>query len=318
MSGRKIPNKGEEDNGLIFNVQKFSLHDGAGIRTLVFFKGCPRKCKWCSNPEGQSYSPELAFNTNKCIGTAECDWCMRACKLEAIREGADGKIEIDKNACDNCGECAEACPSKALELFGAYMTVDEVISVVEEDSGFYARSGGGLTLSGGEPLSQAEFAAKLLKTARARGIDTAIETTGHCAWEDLANICPHVNQIFFDIKSMDADKHKAGIGVGSERILENLRKLSKTFPEIPLTVRTPIIPGFNDSPEDIRAIVNFLSDTSRACEYELLPYHRFGEPKYRQIGKEYPLQEIEPPSQERMTILREVIRSCDNILNRPA
>ena len=172
MSERKIPNKGEEDSGLIFNVQKFSLHDGTGIRTLVFFKGCPLKCRWCSNPEGQSYSPELAFNANKCIGTAECDWCMRVCKLEAIREGADGKIEIDRNACDNCGECAEACPSKALELFGKYMTVDEVISVVEEDSGFYARSGGGLTLSGGEPLSQAEFAARLLKTASVGSILT--------------------------------------------------------------------------------------------------------------------------------------------------
>ena len=233
--------------GLIFNIQRFSLHDGSGIRTLVFLKGCPLECKWCSNPEGQSRSRELAYNTNKCISTKECDRCRQACEKGVIKEGGEAKIRIDRRLCNNCGDCVAACPAQALELFGKYMSVDEVIKVVEEDSSFYARSGGGLTLSGGEPLSQAAFVIELLETAQGRGIDTALETSGVCDWKDLEVSCGHLNQVFFDIKSVNGGKHKAATAVDNKIILENFQRLRRSYPQLSITVRTPLIPGFNDS-----------------------------------------------------------------------
>ncbi len=269
-------------------------------------------CKWCSNPEGQSYSPELAYNVNKCIGMNECDRCMRVCKPGAVREGSDGKVEIDRELCDNCGSCVDVCPSKALELFGRHMSVDDVIKVVEEDSGFYARSGGGLTLSGGEPLSQAKFVGRLLEAARSRGIDTALETSGYCDWEDLRYACSLANQVFFDIKSMDPKKHKDAVGVENGLILDNFRRLCESLPDIPIIVRTPIIPGFNDSPNDIRLIADLIGAMPGSPKHELLSYHGFGEPKYRQLGKQYPLQGLKPPPEERMAVLRRVLRSSES------
>jgi pyruvate formate lyase activating enzyme len=309
MPRAQASNPDGKSRGLIFNIQKFSLHDGTGIRTLVFLKGCPLKCSWCANPEGQSYALDLAYNANKCIGTSECGRCVQACARRAVRECDDGKIEIDRALCDNCGECVEACPSRALEAFGTYVDVEDVIRAVEEDSSFYVRSGGGLTLSGGEPVSQAAFVIRLLQTARGRGIDTALETSGYCNWKDLEGVCAHVNQIFFDIKSMDPVKHRRNVGVENGPILDNFRRLCEAFPDLAVTVRTPVIPDFNDSPEDIRAIADFIDSVAGACPYELLPYHRFGEPKYHQLGKAYPLCDLVPPPDEHMRILRAAIQS---------
>ena len=296
-----------DDRGLVFNIQKFSLHDGAGIRTLIFLKGCPLKCGWCANPEGQSRRPELAFNLERCIGVDECGLCLRACcGPEAITPSADGKIAIDRKQCSDCGDCVEACPSRALGLFGKYMTVGDALKIVEEDSAFYARSGGGLTLSGGEPLMQARFAIDLLKTARDRGIDTAIETTGHCAWDTLEAACRNANRVFYDVKSLDSERHRQETGVDNRLILENLERLRRHFPELTVTVRTPIVPGFNDSPEDVEAIARYLQRLPGDIEHELLPYHGFGESKYSQLGMSYPLKDLDPPSEQRMAALRGV------------
>jgi pyruvate formate lyase activating enzyme len=292
--------------GLIFDIQKFSLHDGEGIRTLVFFKGCPLSCAWCSNPEGQASRPELVVARDRCIGTGECDRCLSACGAGALGRASDGKVEIDRRRCDGCGDCADACPSKALEVSGEFASVDDVIRAVEEDGAFYARSGGGLTLSGGEPLSQAGFARDLLATARARGLDTAIETSGLCAWKSLEAAAPHVDQIFYDIKCMDREKHERATGVSNEVILENFRKLRERFPGTPVVVRTPVIPGVNDTEEDIGAIAEFIAGAGGASAYELLRYHGFGEPKYRKLGRTYPLECAEPPSEERMRALGEI------------
>jgi pyruvate formate lyase activating enzyme len=294
------------DRGLVFNIQKFSLHDGTGIRTLIFLKGCPLTCGWCANPEGQSRRPELAFNLERCIGVGECGLCLEPCGHEAIKPTDDGKIAIDRKLCSECGDCVETCPSRALELFGDYMSVEDALKVVEEDSAFYARSGGGLTLSGGEPLLQADFAIRLLKTARDRGIDTAIETTGHCAWDSLEAACHSANQIFYDVKSLDSEKHTRETGVDNGLILENLRKLRERFPELAVTARTPIVPGFNDLPEDVEAIGKYLQSLPGDVKHELLPYHGFGEPKYGQLGMSYPMENFEPPSEQRMTALRVV------------
>ncbi|MBI4765423.1 MAG: glycyl-radical enzyme activating protein [Deltaproteobacteria bacterium] len=206
------------DQGLVFNIQKFSLHDGKGIRTLVFLKGCPLRCKWCSNPESQNRDPELAYNANKCIGVKACGWCIEACERAAIYQRDDGKMGVDRLLCNNCGHCLDVCPSKAFELFGQILSADEIIKMVEDDSVFYARSGGGLTLGGGDPVFQPVFAANLLRTAQTKGIDTAIETAGHCRWEDLKNIGRYSGTIFFDLKSMDPLKHRQGVGVDNNLI----------------------------------------------------------------------------------------------------
>ena len=292
--------------GRIFDIQKFSLHDGTGIRTLVFLKGCPLACAWCSNPEGQSSTPELVYTRDRCLGTGECDRCMQACPAGAIGRDADGTVKIDRQLCDNCAVCAYICPSEALQVSGDLVSVDHVMRVVEEDSGFYVRSGGGLTLSGGEPLSQPEFVKALLVTASSRGVDTVIETSGLCRWETLAAIAPLVEQMFYDIKCMDAEKHQRTTGVTNAGILENFRRLRRHFPEIPVIVRTPVVPGVNDSEEEIGAIVDFINAAGGAAGYELLPYHRFCEAKYGKLGKVYPLKDIDPPSEERMAALRSI------------
>jgi len=296
----------DEPRGTIFDIQKFSLHDGTGIRTLVFFKGCPLACAWCSNPEGQADSAELLYARDRCIGTAECDRCIPACTAGAIGAGDDGKIEIDRERCDHCGDCADACPSRALEMSGRPVSVDDVIRAVEEDSGFYVRSGGGLTVSGGEPLSQAEFVAELLATARSRGLDTVVETSGLCPWESFERVAPHVDQIFYDIKCVDPARHRRETGVSNEVILENFRRLRAEFPEMAVVVRTPVIPGVNDREEDIREIARFIGDAGGASAYELLPYHGFGEGKYHRLGRTYPLTRAEPPSEPQMAALRQI------------
>ncbi len=297
---------GHLEQGLIFNIQKFSLHDGTGIRTLVFLKGCPLACEWCSNPEGQGDSAELVFTRALCIGTDECERCLHVCSPRAISCGSDAKVEIDHLACDGCGECVSACPSKALEMSGRLMSVEDVIREVEEDGSFYARSGGGLTVSGGEPLSQPEFVKRLLATARRRGLNTAIETSGLCSWKSLEEVAPHADQILYDIKCIDLETHRRETGVSNERILENLAELRRRFPQTPVVVRTPIIPGVNDTEEEIQAIVDWVKEAGGASAYELLPYHGFGEPKYRKLGRSYPLEHVKPPSEARMAALRAI------------
>jgi len=193
-------------------------------------------------------------------------------------------------------------------LFGEYMHVDEVIKIADEDSGFYVRSGGGLTIGGGEPLSQAIFAARLFQKAQSHGLDTALETSGYCNWEDLEKVCGSLNQIFFDIKTMDTVKHKGYTGVSNELILENFQKLCMTFPEISIVVRTPIILGFNDSIEDIKVIVDFLNEIARPTNYELLSYHGFGESKYHPLGRKYQYSEFKSPTQKHMNSLKEVVK----------
>ena len=295
--------------GLVFNIQKFSLHDGAGIRTLVFLKGCPLACRWCANPEGISPAADLAYDPKKCIGTEECFRCGDVCEADAIRGRKDGRVEVDRERCTSCGLCADACPSKALDAVGKWMTVDEALRAVEEDGSFYARSGGGLTLSGGEPLLHASYVAELLKAAQSCGIHTALETSGLCPWEDLERACGHADQVFFDVKTVDPVKHREGTGAGNEKILENLRRLCASFSGIPLTVRTPVVPGFNDTQAEIASILAFLSTLPRPVEYELLPYHGFGEPKYEQLGRRYRLQGLRPPSEGQMLVLRRLLDS---------
>lgn len=271
--------------GLVFNIQRFSLHDGEGIRTVVFLKGCPLACRWCANPEGQAYDPELLFSRDRCIAPSGCRRCLPACKPAAIKLDADGRVDLDRVRCDSCGACALPCPAAAFEIAGRWFTVEEVLRVVEEDSAFYVRSSGGLTLSGGEPLAQPAFAIGLLAAAHTRGLDTAIETSGLCRWADLAAALAVTDRLFYDIKCIDDARHREWTGVSNLRILENFRRVRAEFPAVPVVVRTPVVPGFNDSAAALTAIAEFVAGAGGATAEERLPYHRLGEPKYLRLGR---------------------------------
>ncbi len=281
----------KEMQGYIFNIQHYSVHDGPGIRTLVFLKGCPLQCRWCSNPESQQRRPELAYNMKKCIGLEECGKCVKACPHGAIQRLENNLITIVRENCQQCFCCVDECPSQALYTFGMLKGIDEILKTVEADGIFYSRSGGGMTISGGEPFMQADFTIALLKEAKRRRINTAIETSGYVDWQTLEKACKYLDMIFFDIKCMDDQRHIEFTHVSNEVILSNFKKLCDDFPELSIVVRTPVIPDFNDSNEDITAIVNYVKNKPNV-RYEILPYHRLGQPKYEYLGREYSLDGV--------------------------
>lgn len=262
-----ILNNSDHRRGIIFDIQRFSIHDGPGIRDLTFLKGCNLRCRWCSNPESQNPYLEIGLNEGRCIGSADCGRCIAVCPVSAIAARDGGKIGIDRKLCDNCGKCSATCPARAIRMYGENVTVDDILKVVEEDGPFYRRSGGGITVSGGEALCQPDFVRELLKTCRARGIDTAVETTGFGKWEDVEKICLFANLILYDVKHLDTNKHKSFIGVGNEMVLENLRHLDQALPHTPIIARTPVIPGFNDTEKDIKAIADFLIPIRSVTKY---------------------------------------------------
>ncbi|MBP2656082.1 MAG: bssD 1 [Firmicutes bacterium] len=276
--------------GQVFNIQKFSVHDGPGIRTIVFLKGCPLRCKWCSNPESQQCHSELAYNVNKCIGAAECGRCIKACPQGAFKAGTAVNPVLDRQLCKQCFKCVKVCPAAAVSIFGNLMSINDVLQVVEADQAFYSRSGGGLTISGGEPLLQAEFTIRLLEAAKRRRINTAIETSGFTDWSVLEAAAKHLDTIIYDLKCLDSKLYKQWIEVPNEVIVSNFKKLCAAFPKLPILVRTPIIPGFNDSKEVVLGVANLLKGFTNV-KYELLPYHRLGQPKYEYLGAEYLLGE---------------------------
>ena len=281
-----------QQRGMVFNIQKYSVHDGPGIRTIVFLKGCALSCRWCSNPESQKREPELAFNAGRCLGVSKCGHCIVACPHGSITLGDDDKLNIDRSRCASCDlPCAAACPAQGLLVYGKERTVDDVLNVVEQDMAFYARSGGGLTLSGGEPLLQGEFAVALLREARTRRIKTAVETCGMVSPDTIREAAPYLNYVLFDIKHMDSAVHEAQTGLPNRHILENFRILAEEFPALPILARTPVIPGFNDSEEAIAAIARFLKPFERV-EYEMLPYHRLGTQKYQFLDRPVPMGDV--------------------------
>ena len=294
--------------GMVVNIQNFCTEDEPGIRTTVFLKGCSLRCKWCSNPETIHPKPELAYKQSACIGEQECGACLKVCPETAIFvPHPGGKVEINWDLCTNCGKCVPECPPHALYLHGTTMTVDDVLEQVEKDAPFFAESGGGITVSGGECLLQADFVTALLEEAHNRGITTAIETASNVPWENYEKVLPHVDFVYHDIKSMDSAKHEKWTGVKNTRILENLAKAYVAFPDKKFIARTPLIPGVNDSPDDIRAVVAFIRPHKNVIKYELLPYHRFGQSKYGFLGRVYELADFEPAPQEHIDMLRAIV-----------
>ncbi|MEZ7195373.1 (2S)-3-sulfopropanediol dehydratase activating enzyme [Pseudodesulfovibrio karagichevae] len=297
------------NEGIVFNIQNFSVHDGSGIRTIVFLKGCPLRCAWCSNPESQLMKPQLAFNPMKCLTTEKCTRCIDNCPQGAITPSEDKLIAMDPAKCIQCHTCAEHCAANALNVYGKLRTVKEVIREVEKEAAFYARSGGGMTLSGGEAMSQPGFSVALLKEAKRHRIKTAMETCAYAHYDDLKAACENLDELIMDIKAIDDEKHKKGTGVSNKRILENIRCVIDEFPNLPILIRTPVIPGFNDTEVEIRSIVDFIPVRPNIT-YELLPYHRMGQPKYEYLGMEFPYagKALEEGVMERLRVIeREAI-----------
>jgi pyruvate formate lyase activating enzyme len=265
-------------SGFIFDIQRFSVHDGPGIRTLVFFKGCPLACLWCSNPESQRFAPELLFDASKCVA---CGGCVEACPHGATRASGDG-VQYDRERCAACGACADVCPAEARTVAGRRVTAAEVVAEIVKDAPFFTNSGGGVTLGGGEPLAQADFASEILKQCRVRGIHTAIETCGHVPWPAFETILPLTDLFLYDVKHLDADAHRTRTGGDVALILSNLERLVRSRGAV--TVRVPVVPGFNDTPQDIRIVAEHVARLGLR-ELHLLPYHRLGESKYRLLGR---------------------------------
>ena len=289
--------------GMITNIQRFSIHDGPGIRTTVFLKGCNLRCFWCHNPETLSSRAELQLFLDRCIG---CGECFRRCPRGAHVQ-IDGQRRFDRGKCVGCGTCAETCYAQALVMAGECKTVDEVVDVVLRDRPFYETSGGGVTLSGGEPLLQLEFSHAILERCREEGLHTAIETAANFPWAQVASILPVTDLVMVDIKLIDADRHKQHTGVSNRRILENVKRLGQAAKS--LIVRTPIIPGVNDNPQDVAAIASFVAGLPNLQYYELLPFHPLARGKYDSLQMTYSAKGLEIPAREHMDQLAEAAQA---------
>ena len=328
--------------GTVFDIQRYSIHDGPGIRTTVFLKGCPLSCKWCHNPEGQSADVELTFLENRC---GRCGACLAVCRHGAISWGEgepggasslsgrgddDGASGLDKHGitggscapvtdrtkCARCGECAKVCFSGARELTGKEMSVRQVMSEVERDIPFYEESGGGVTLSGGEPLTQAGFAAELLEASKDRGIHTVLDTCGFAEWSAVDLVRRHVDLFLYDLKLLADAKHRELVGVSNVEIIRNLRELAARGHDIVL--RVPIIPGVNEDDDSIGRMGAFAAALPGLIGVDVLPYHHIGAEKYRRLGRPYSLDGLAPPSAERMTEIAGMLAGFGLAVNRRA
>jgi pyruvate formate lyase activating enzyme len=292
---------GENAKGLVFNIQRFSIHDGPGIRTTVFMKGCPLSCLWCSNPESQAAYPEILTLDRKCI---QCGKCIEACPRGAITLG-DSKRRIDRDRCDRCLICAEICSTGAIEIAGTWKDVNEVLTEIQKDEPFYRRSGGGVTLSGGEPLLQWKFVSELLKECKKKGFHTALDTSGCAPWDVIEKVLEYLDLVLYDIKLIDPAKHMAATGLTNEIILSNAAQIAgrkRTW------LRYAVIPGYNDLESTAKEIAAFASRLPIE-KVSLLPFHAFGAQKYERLARNYPLTSVSPPTDEHLQRLAAIFDS---------
>lgn len=300
----RMPENEEEIKGTIFNIQRYSIQDGPGIRTTVFLKGCPLRCAWCSNPESQNPRPEIAHLDSLCNN---CGRCVDVCKLQAIT-ASEKSIKIDRELCTDCGDCVSVCTPGALKIFGETVTAGEAFRQVKKDEDFYREASGGVTVSGGEPLFQADFVTALFKMCRNNAIHTCVETCGLASVEAWQKIMPYTSLVLFDIKLSEPRAHRQWTGVSSEDIIRNLGIVSASG--VPVIIRIPIVPGINDAEEELRGIGLIVADTlAMPPRVNLLPYHRFGMGKYRQLDREYKLGELTTPKDEDMQKAKRLFES---------
>ncbi len=289
--------------GIVFDIQRFSVHDGPGIRTLVFLKGCPLRCPWCSNPESQRLEREIMFIASNCIG---CNKCLAVCPTGAIDLDLPSRVRREK--CNLCGKCIEVCYAAALIMAGQEKTVEMILDELKKDNIYYRRSGGGITFSGGEPFIQQDFFEQLLAGCKANGWHTTIETTGFTTKKVLKRVLPLVDLVLMDIKHMNDQKHKKYVGRSNKTVLRNARLVAASG--VQMIVRVPVIPQFNNDLINIRATANFAHSLGAVKELHLLPYHRLGQKKYGYLGRKYPFEGITPPTRSDMNRLKTVVESC--------
>jgi len=348
MQGSDKPANGYKGTGIVFNIQRWAIQDGPGMRTTVFVKGCPLRCGWCSNPESQNFGFEIMTRDILCIG---CGRCVAVCPQHAIsietlssnktvfsiketschipsggvNEPEEGDITdkvdkiniekdfvriIDRSKGDQCLKCVEACPAKAIIVAGEEKTVREVMNVVIRDRSFYRRSKGGMTICGGEPLSQWEFSLDLLKDAKKKGIHTALDTTGFAKWKVFEKLLEYSDLVLYDVKHTNSEKHKKATGVPNELILENL---SKAVKKTTVWIRRVIVPGVNDSDEEAKALAVLAASLDpKPAKISLLPYHKFGIGKYESLGREYGYADVQPLRDERVQEIKSITETfCD-------
>ncbi len=288
-------NENGEALALVSNIQRYTIHDGPGLRTEIFLKGCNLDCLWCSNPEAISPRQELGVYPAKCVG---CGSCVKACPLEG--KPISFPLGVERGLCpEGCLRCAEACPGHALKIWGEWMSSGELLRLVERDRGFYNKSGGGVTVSGGEPMLQWEFVREFFEMCRKVEIHTCMESAMNVAWEHLEAVLPLTDFLICDIKNMNSACHRRDTGAGNELILRNIKKAVQM--NIPVVIRTPVVPGHNDHPDDIMAIGAFIRDElgGRVQQYQLLPYRKMGTEKLDSLGRSYPLgDDFVPPTRD--------------------
>ncbi len=299
------PNKEETigGKGLVFSIQRYSIHDGPGIRTTVFMKGCPLRCKWCSNPESLNSFPELMVSEARCN---RCGRCLEVCTPGAIKLDK-ASVLVDRSRCDLCLKCAQICLHGAIEIAGQYMSVEQVVDECSKDELFYRNSGGGVTLSGGEPLHQPEFALNLLKACKEKGLSTAVDTSGYASWEVIDKVLYYTDLVLYDIKHLDSEIHHSGTGVRNDLILDNLKQIADSK-RAKVWIRVPVIPNFNDSEHYIERLTLFLTKVP-VEKISLLGYHEWGKSKYGSLGRDYPLDNSIPPTQQRLERLKDIMQS---------
>lgn len=278
-------------NGIVFDLKRYTLHDGPGIRMAVHVKGCPLRCAWCHNPESQSHAPEILVRPDRCIG---CGKCLAACPQGAIPAGA-GFLITDETLCDGCGRCADVCPAEARQICGRAMTPDDVLRAAERERLFFEQSGGGVTLTGGEPLASPDFTVALLRACKAREFHTALDTCGFAPYAALEATIPYTDLYLYDVKHMDPEAHKRYTGVDNDVILTNLRRLGEAGAAI--YARMPFIPGANTDEQNLHAMGKFLARVPGVRQLNLLPYHNAAEDKHNRWSKPYELKGLHAPTE---------------------
>lgn len=294
----------DPDLGLISRIQKFSTKDGPGIRDTVFFKGCPLGCLWCSNPELIRPQPDLLYYREKC---ASCGTCIGVCPERALSFDADQYILVDREKCTGCGECVDACPQGAMEVVGRRVKVDALVDELLKDRVFYETSGGGVTFSGGEPLYQAGFIHQAARRLKEEGIHTALDTAGDVSWCRFEEVLDDIDLVLFDIKIADRELHRQLTGRDNDYIIANAKMLA--MHNVPMHIRLVMVPGLNDSREELDARMAIVSELKSVEQVDVLPYHRYGEGKYVRLGLDYPLDGLEEYSDEKVEQIRSHIAS---------
>jgi pyruvate formate lyase activating enzyme len=313
------PTQADKPFGIITNIQKYTIHDGPGIRTEIFFKGCPLSCIWCSNPEGLSPKQQIGIYPSRCIGISKCSLCIKSCPIgpgTPINTKDDYLFRLNEiPECGDCKKCAEECPSGAIMIWGKKMTVPDLMKIILKDRSFYIETGGGVTLSGGEVMLQWEFAALLLEACKDAAVNTCVESSLHCRREHMEEVYEHTDLVITDIKHMDTRKHREYTGVGNEIILNNIKRTVEL--KKPLVIRIPVVPDHNNSEENIRATGEFIRDQlgSKIVQAQLLPYRKIGIEKYLSLNMPYPMEGFVPPErpvwEKNLLELTEILKEYD-------